>query len=137
MLIWARPHCMPFISVCKACSCNRFWDTCSPEQSDSLKGRFHTCLFREINIERLAAPEDSQPLNILSTIKVPDLALSNSEHLGTTYWTCTLSRRFAILHCDRSGIPHLPFSAALHAVGLHSITSFLCRHNKPFSAQCQ
>jgi len=48
-----------------------------------------------------------------------DLALANSEHLGSAHWTFALSRRFAILHGYTLCILHLPLSAALYTVSLH------------------
>ena len=53
------------------------------------------------------------------------LALSNSKHLGATYRANALCRRFLVFHGYRPGILHLPFSTALHTIGLHDTPSFL------------
>ncbi len=52
------------------------------------------------------------------------LTLSDSEHLGTTYGTHTLSCRFAILESYGSGVFHFPFGTAFHTVGLHFTPPF-------------
>jgi hypothetical protein len=52
------------------------------------------------------------------------LALTDSEHLGAAYRTCSLGRRPAVLHGDTSGILYLPLSSALNTISLHIQTSF-------------
>ena len=52
-----------------------------------------------------------------------DLTLADSEHLRATCGTYALSCRFAILHGYSFGILHFLFSAALHAVCFHLVTS--------------
>jgi hypothetical protein len=58
-------------------------------------------------------------------VYTPTLALPDPEHLSPAHGTYTLSCRLTVLHGYGPGIPHLPLGAALHAVCLHLITSFL------------
>jgi len=53
-----------------------------------------------------------------------DLALSDSEHLGATRRTNTLSCRFAILHGYSFGVFHFFLGSAFYTICLHSLTSF-------------
>ena len=51
------------------------------------------------------------------------LAFPDSEHLGATGGTHTLSCRPTILHCYRLGILHFPLGTTLYTVCLHWLTS--------------
>ena len=49
------------------------------------------------------------------------LALTDSEHLGVTYRTCTLGRRLAVFHSDGLSILYFSLGAALNTISLHSM----------------
>ena len=64
-------------------------------------------------------PGESSPLsNSNGYIRVA-LALTNSEHLGATYRTCTLICWFAVFHSYGLGILHFPFCTALYTICFH------------------
>jgi hypothetical protein len=60
-----------------------------------------------------------KPMTWLSRTHISSLAFADSEHLGATGRTNTLSSRFTILHGNGLGILHLFLGAALHTVCLH------------------
>ena len=70
-----------------------------------------------------ASPYGQPAPNIISTIEASDLALPDSEHLGSAYGTSSLIGPFAIFHCYGLGVFHLPFGSTLHAVSLHRFAS--------------
>jgi hypothetical protein len=47
------------------------------------------------------------------------LTLANAEYLGATIGAGALCSRSLVLQGDRSGIPHLNFFPAFHAISLH------------------
>jgi hypothetical protein len=50
-----------------------------------------------------------------------DLALSDSEHLGTTARADAPRCRLAIFHCYSLNVLHFLFGAAFNAISLHQI----------------
>ena len=59
-------------------------------------------------------------------------ALSDSEHLSTTYRAYTLSRWPPVLHGYGFGILHFPLSPAFHTICLHLFTSLFGMYDKLF-----
>jgi hypothetical protein len=67
-------------------------------------------------------------------IAIRALALSYSEHLGSTRWTGPLSRRSTILHSYGFGIFHFPFGLTFHTICLHLVASLFGMNDNPFSS---
>ena len=66
-----------------------------------------------------------------------DLALTDSEHLGSTVGADTLGCRFSVLHGYGLGVLHLPLSAALHTISFHTISSPVFTEITTFTPVCQ
>ena len=78
------------------------------------------CYPRRIK-ERLGIPIPGKPSPSNSNgYTSKDLALTDSEYLGTTLRADTLGRWLSVLHGYSLGVLHLPLGAALHAVCFHS-----------------
>lgn len=52
------------------------------------------------------------------------LTFAYSEHFGSARRTYALGGRLTVLHPYAFGVLHFFLSAALHAIGLHNLTSF-------------
>ncbi len=65
------------------------------------------------------------------------LSLTDSEHLGATYRTCTLSRRLTVLHGDGLSVLDFSFGATLNTISLHLMSLLFNLKDSLFLASCQ
>jgi len=56
------------------------------------------------------------------------LTLPDSEHLGATYRTDTLSSWLAVLHGYGPAVLYFPLGTTFHAISLHSLPPFSTKH---------
>ena len=66
-----------------------------------------------------------------------DLALTDSEHLGTTLRADTLSCGLSVLHGYCLSVLHLPLGTTFHAISFHTIPSPVFPKTTTLTSSCQ